>query len=66
VFQGANDSRCPRRQYEAYEEKMRELGKEIETVWFDAGHGSYVNDVVIEHTEKTLEFLYDHVGTPQR
>jgi hypothetical protein len=45
---------------------MRELGKEIETVWFDAGHGSYVNDVVIEHTEKTLEFLYDHVGTPQR
>ncbi|MGE0599151.1 MAG: alpha/beta fold hydrolase [Dehalococcoidia bacterium] len=61
VFQGANDTRCPRRQYEVYEEKMRELGKEITTEWFDAGHGSYVNDVVIEHTEKTLEFLYRRV-----
>jgi len=62
VFQGENDTRCPRRQYEAYEEKMRELGKEIETVWFDAGHGSYVNEVVVEHTAKTLEFLYEKCG----
>jgi dipeptidyl aminopeptidase/acylaminoacyl peptidase len=62
VFQGANDTRCPPRQFEAYEEKMRELGKELETVWFDAGHGVWQDDLVIQHTEKTLEFLYRRVG----
>ena len=62
VFQGANDTRCPRRQFEAYEEKMGELGKELETVWFDAGHGIWQDDLVIEHTSKTLEFLYRRVG----
>ncbi len=64
VFQGANDTRCPRRQFEAYEEKMRELGKELETVWFDAGHGIWQDDLVIEHTAKTLEFLYGRVEPP--
>jgi dipeptidyl aminopeptidase/acylaminoacyl peptidase len=62
VFQGANDTRCPPRQFEAYEEKMRELGKELETVWFDAGHGIWQDDLVIQHTEKTLEFLYRRVA----
>jgi dipeptidyl aminopeptidase/acylaminoacyl peptidase len=66
VFQGTNDSRCPRRQYEVYEEKLRELGKPIETVWFDAGHGSYVNDIVVEHTAKTLEFLYQRLDEIRR
>lgn len=38
VFQGRNDTRCPARPMELYEARMRELGKAIEVVWFDAGH----------------------------
>lgn len=38
VFQGRNDTRCPARPMERYEARMRELGKAIEVVWFDAGH----------------------------
>lgn len=40
IFQGYNDIRCPPRSIEVYEKRARELGKNIEVVWFDAGHGS--------------------------
>jgi dipeptidyl aminopeptidase/acylaminoacyl peptidase len=58
VIQGSNDTRCPSRQMRAYEEKMRELGKEIELIWFDAGHGSFAIEQNIEHTEQMLQFAY--------
>ena len=56
VIQGANDTRCPARQLEAYEERMRELGKEIDVHWFDAGHGSYAIDKTVEHQQLRMEF----------
>jgi dipeptidyl aminopeptidase/acylaminoacyl peptidase len=58
VIQGSNDTRCPSRQMHAYEEKLRELGKEIELVWFDAGHGSFAIEQNIEHQEQMLQFAY--------
>lgn len=57
IIQGLNDTRCPKRQLEAYEAKMRELGKEIEVVWFDAGHGASSVDEAIGFTERALAFL---------
>jgi dipeptidyl aminopeptidase/acylaminoacyl peptidase len=62
VIQGGNDTRCPPRQMREYEARMRELGKSIEVVWFEAGHGSYAVEQNIEHAEKMLRFAYDVLG----
>lgn len=59
VIQGRNDTRCPARQLERYEEKMLELGKSIQVDWFDAGHGSYAIEQSIEHQELMLHFAFD-------
>jgi dipeptidyl aminopeptidase/acylaminoacyl peptidase len=58
VIQGRNDSRCPDRQLELYEAKMRSLGKDIDVHWFDAGHlGSLANaELGIEHMQLMLDF----------
>jgi dipeptidyl aminopeptidase/acylaminoacyl peptidase len=56
VIQGRNDTRCPARQMEEYEEKMRALGKPIEVVWFDAGHGSLDVEQAIAQQEQMLHF----------
>ena len=56
IIQGKNDTRCPPRQMEVYEAKMRELGKDIEVVWFDAGHGSGDREQVIGWYDKMLVF----------
>ena len=56
VIQGANDTRCPARQLKAYEERMKELGKELELHWFDAGHGSYAIEQALEHQQWRMEF----------
>jgi hypothetical protein len=45
-----------------YEEKLRALGKDIEVVWFEAGHGSYVTEQQIEHQERMLRFAYRVLG----
>jgi len=58
IIQGSNDTRCPARQMHVYEEKMREFGKDVELLWFDAGHGSYAIEQNIEHTERMLEFAH--------
>ena len=67
VIQGSNDTRCPARQMRAYEQRMTELGKEIEVVWFEAGHGSYAIEQNIEHHERMLRFAYEvlHRGSGQ-
>jgi dipeptidyl aminopeptidase/acylaminoacyl peptidase len=66
VIQGRNDSRCPDRQLELYEAKMRGLGKDITVHWFDAGHlGSLANaDLGIEHMELMLDFAKRVVRQP--
>lgn len=62
VVQGSNDTRCPPRQLRVYEQRMRELGKAIEVVWFEAGHGSYAIEQSIELQEHMLRFAFDVVS----
>ncbi|MEE9182233.1 MAG: prolyl oligopeptidase family serine peptidase [candidate division NC10 bacterium] len=63
VIQGRNDTRCPSRQMEVYEAKMRSLGKAIEVHWFDAGHGTLEVERSIEHMEFMLPFAYRVLGS---
>ncbi len=56
VVQEHNDTRTTPRQMEAYEARMHELGKEIEIVWFDAGHGATPADKAIAIIERLLAF----------
>lgn len=58
VIQGSNDSRCPARQMQAYEAKLKSLGKSIQIHWFDAGHGSKATEQQIEHQALKLQFAY--------
>lgn len=62
VIQGRNDTRCPARPMEMYEQKMRALGNDIEVVWFDSGHGSLLVDQEIEHQEIMLRFASRVLG----
>lgn len=62
VIQGRNDTRCPARPMEQYEQKMRALGKQIEVEWFEAGHGSYETEQRIAHQELMLRFAYRVLG----
>ena len=62
VIQGRHDTRCPPRQMEVYEAKMKELGKDIEVVWFDSGHGSGATEEVIGWYDRMLHFARRVVG----
>jgi dipeptidyl aminopeptidase/acylaminoacyl peptidase len=56
VFQGRNDTRSPAREIELYEARMKELGKEIEVVWFDSGHMSEGPEQELAFMERMIEF----------
>ena len=57
IIQGRNDTRCPARQVELYEARMRELNKPIEVVWFDAGHAAGADvELAIQHHSAMLQF----------
>jgi dipeptidyl aminopeptidase/acylaminoacyl peptidase len=56
VIQGRNDTRCPARQMQVYEAKLRSLGKTIEVHWFDAGHVMGNNEQGIDDQERKLRF----------
>ncbi len=62
VIQGRNDTRCPARPMELYEAKLRQLGKQIEVEWFEAGHGSYETEQQIAHHELMLRFACRVLG----
>lgn len=62
VIQGRNDTRCPARQMEAYEAKMRAAGKDIRIHWYDAGHSSKAMEQNIEHMALMLQFAYRVLG----
>jgi dipeptidyl aminopeptidase/acylaminoacyl peptidase len=62
VIQGGNDTRCPSRQMQVYEQRLLELGKDITVHWFEAGHGSYAIEQSIEHQELRLQFAYRVLG----
>ena len=42
---------------EVYEAELKQLGKEIEVLWFDAGHGVGNTEQSIGFTEQILTFL---------
>lgn len=56
VIQGRHDARCPARQMQVYEAKLRALGKSIEVHWFDAGHASLVAEERLRRQELMLRF----------
>jgi dipeptidyl aminopeptidase/acylaminoacyl peptidase len=57
IIQGRNDTRCPARQVELYEARMRELGKPIEVIWFEAGHAAGADiERALSHQAAFLEF----------
>ena len=56
IIQGRHDTRVPPREVETYEAKMRALGKPLEVVWYDAGHGSTSVGQTIEFVELMLNF----------
>lgn len=62
VIQGENDTRCPSRQMHVYEEKMTDLGKQVEMVWFNAGHGSREKEQSVRNQEHQLRFAYRVLG----
>jgi len=63
ILQGRNDARCPERQIEEYEAKLKALGKPIEIYWIDVGHGAFSADEQIRDQEVTLKFAYRVLGT---
>jgi dipeptidyl aminopeptidase/acylaminoacyl peptidase len=66
IIQGRNDTRAPPRSVEAYEAKMKALGKNIQVHWFDAGHGSLIVEQAIEHHELMLRFAARVIETARR
>ncbi len=62
VIQGSNDTRCPARPMHTYADRMRELGRDFEIVWFEAGHGALSMDDQIAHREAMLKFAYRVLG----
>ncbi|MCA9888666.1 MAG: prolyl oligopeptidase family serine peptidase [Anaerolineae bacterium] len=62
VIQGRNDTRCPERQMEVYEAKLRGLGKQIEMSWYEAGHGAMTIEEQVRQMELMLRFAYRVLG----
>ena len=64
IIQGRNDTRTPPRPIEAYEVKMKSLGKQIQVEWYDTGHGgSYTSvETGIRNQELMLRFAYRVLG----
>jgi WD40 repeat protein len=58
VFQGSNDTRCPPGQFRGYEERARDLGKDIEVEWFEAGHIGPDLEDDIAFQERALSFAH--------
>jgi dipeptidyl aminopeptidase/acylaminoacyl peptidase len=56
IIQGRHDTRVPPREVEVYEARMRALGKLIEVIWYDGGHGTTSTEQAIEFTDEMLKF----------
>ncbi|KAA3665033.1 MAG: S9 family peptidase, partial [Chloroflexi bacterium] len=59
VIQGHNDTRTTPRQMEQFEAGMKASGKQIEVLWFDAGHGEVSAAETIAFHEKQIELALD-------
>lgn len=64
IIQGRNDTIAPARAVEAYERRMKALGKDIEVHWYDTGHaGSFTSiEEAIRHQELMLRFTSRVLG----
>lgn len=58
IYQGRHDPGCPPRQVERYVELLQELGKPVEIVWIDSGHGTLDTEQSIATQELLLRFAY--------
>ncbi|MDT8305028.1 MAG: prolyl oligopeptidase family serine peptidase [Anaerolineae bacterium] len=56
IIQGRHDTRTPARPVEAYEARLKALGKAIEVHWFEAGHAGAGVETDIENQERFLQF----------
>ncbi len=66
ILTGRNDHRSPAGPIELYEQKLKEQGKAIEVVWFDAGHISSAlqTELGITYQEHELRFAARVLGQP--
>ncbi|NUM43193.1 MAG: S9 family peptidase [Anaerolineales bacterium] len=66
IIQGRNDTRTPARPIEMYEQKLQALGKNIQVVWFETGHGGSFMDVElgVRHQERMLDFAHRALDAP--
>jgi dienelactone hydrolase len=62
VYQGRNDRGCPPQQMEYYVARLRELGKQVEIAWLEAGHGTLNIEQDIATQEMLLRFAYQVLG----
>lgn len=62
IIQGRNDTRTPARPVEAYETRLKALGKPIEVHWYDEGHMGGGVEQDIQHMELMLRFAYRVLG----
>ena len=62
VIQGRNDTRCPPRQMQVYEARLKSFGKSIDVHWFDAGHAGVGVEQTIQHHEMMLVFAQRLMG----
>ena len=58
VIQSRNDTRSPARQMRAFESKLKSLEKQIEVIWFKAGHNLHSQEQRLEHLEHKLKFAH--------
>lgn len=62
VVQGYNDTRTSARQMQEFEAKMKAAGKQIEVLWFDAGHGGMKTRKAIQYQERMIKFAQEVLG----
>jgi dipeptidyl aminopeptidase/acylaminoacyl peptidase len=56
IIQGLNDSRTPGEQIPVFEKRLKELGKEVQVHWFEAGHLGPTNEQWIEFQQLMMDF----------
>jgi dipeptidyl aminopeptidase/acylaminoacyl peptidase len=62
IIQGRGDTRCPAAQLVRYVERLEELGRDVEVIWFDAGHQGASRDDRIAWMTAALRFAARVVG----
>lgn len=62
ILAGENDPRCPIRQIDNYLARLRELEKAHEVYRYDAGHGSFVMDEIVQQIAHEIAFAARHFG----